>query len=107
MKKILAILMTICILASALCVTAFAATAPAAGIVLSITAERRGEEPTVIGDYDNFHDGWNDAMEIAGDSGEMRENNYTRIVVDLFIFNHKNLDLTLKGKKTKDYKANQ
>ena len=33
--------------------------------------------------------------------------NILGIVVDLFIFNHTNLDLTLKGKKTQDYKANQ
>lgn len=84
MKKFLAIILTICALASVFCVTAFAATAPAAGVVLSVIAERRGEEPKVIGDYDNFQDGWNDAMEIAGDKDEMRANNYTRIVVDLY-----------------------
>ena len=80
MKRILAILMIICLLASALSVTAFAAGAT----VLHVVAERRGEEPKVIGDYDNFQDGWNAAMEIAGDKDEMRANNYTRIVVDLY-----------------------
>lgn len=33
--------------------------------------------------------------------------NILGIVVDHFIFNHKNLDPYLKGKKTKEYKANQ
>ena len=80
MKKILSILIMLCLLASALSVTAFAA----GPTVLRVTAERRGEEPKVIGDYDNFQDGWNAAMEIAGDKDEMRANNYTRIVVDLY-----------------------
>ena len=80
MKKFLAILMTICLLASALSVTAFAASD-----VLTISAIVKGKTaPVVIGSYDNFEDGWNAAMEIAGDKDEMRANNYTRIVVNLY-----------------------
>ena len=77
MKKILSILMTICLLVSALSVTAFAASD-----VLTISAIVKGK-PVVIGSYDNFEDGWNAAMKLAGDEDEMKENGYERIVVDL------------------------
>ena len=77
MKKILAILITIFLMASALCVTAFAASD-----VLTISAIVKGK-PVVIDSYDNFKDGWNAAMEIAGDNDEMGNNGYERIVVDL------------------------
>ena len=77
MKKILAILITIFLMASALCVTAFAASD-----VLTVSAIVKGK-PVVIDSYDNFKDGWNAAMEIAGDNDEMGNNGYERIVVDL------------------------
>ena len=79
MKKIFATVMTICLLAGALCITAFAASD-----VLTISAIKRGTpNPVVIGSYDNFEDGWNAAMKLAGDKDEMKENGYERIVVDL------------------------
>ena len=77
MKRILAIIMTVCLLASALCITAFAASD-----VLTISAIVKGK-PVVIGSYDNFEDGWNAAMKLAGNEDEMKENGYERIVVDL------------------------
>ena len=71
--------MTICLLASALCITAFAASD-----VLTIRAIKRGTpNPVVIGSYDNFEYGWNAAMKLAGDEDEMKDNGYERIVVDL------------------------
>ena len=85
MKKILTIILTLCLVASALCVTAFAAAAPSASTVLRISAEMKsGGSPVVIGDYDNFEDGWNKAMEIAGTSSTMKKNGYDRIVVDIY-----------------------
>ena len=79
MKKFLAILVTICLMASVLCMPAFAASD-----VLTISAIKRGTpNPVVIGSYDNFEDGWNAAMKLAGDEDEMKENGYERIVVDL------------------------
>ncbi|MBR0443132.1 MAG: hypothetical protein IIX15_02205, partial [Clostridia bacterium] len=79
MKKVLAILVTICLMASVLCMPAFAASD-----VLTISAIKRGTpNPVVIGSYDNFEDGWNAAMKLAGDEDEMKENGYERIVVDL------------------------
>jgi hypothetical protein len=74
--------MTICLIASALSVTAFAAD-PA---VLRVSALKSGKTtPVLIGEYTSFEDGWNAAMEIAGDSGEMKKNGYDRIVVDLLV----------------------
>ena len=87
MKKIFAILMTICFLAGALSITAFAVEAsadePAAGTVLRISAQKNSSL-VVIDDYDNFQDGWNDAMDIAGNSSKMKKKGYERIVVDIY-----------------------
>ena len=86
MKKILAIIMTICLLASTLCIPAFAAdNAPAAGTVLRVSALKKdGTTIVKIEDYDNFEDGWNAAMELAGDSKELKKNAYDRVVVDIY-----------------------
>ena len=83
MKKFLAILMAICMLASTLCIPAFAANEPAAGTVLRVSALKKDGTTKFIKDYTVFDDGWNDAMELAGDRDEMDDNNYDRIVVDL------------------------
>ena len=86
MKKFLAILMAICMMASLLCIPAFAAEsadelpAPAAGTVLRITAIK-GDSIELVGDHTSFEDGWNDAMEYAND---MEDYGYDRIVVDLY-----------------------
>ena len=91
MKKILAILMAICMLVGLLCVSAFAADAPAnelpapaAGTVMRVSALKTNGDTVVIGDYDNFEDGWNDAIELAGSSSTMKTNGYDRIVVDFY-----------------------
>ena len=86
MKKIFAIMMTICLLASALCVSAFAADElpkPAEGTVLRVTATK-GNDTVLIGDYTNFEDGWNDAMKLAGSPRQMRNKGYDRVVVDIY-----------------------
>ena len=81
MKKFLAILMAICMMASMLCVSAFAADP----VVLRVQALKSGEaDPILIGDYTSFEDGWNDAMKIAGDKAAMRKADYDRIIVDLY-----------------------
>ena len=90
MKKIFAIFMAVCLMASVICVTAFAADnntiqEPAADIVLRATALKRdGKTIELIGDYKNFEDGWNAAMEIAESSSTMRSKNYDRIIVDIY-----------------------
>ena len=89
MKKIFAILMAICMMASLLCVPAFATEpadelpAPAAGTVLRITAIK-GDDTVLEGDYTNFKDGWSAAMKLAGDKSEMKSKSYDRVVVDLY-----------------------
>ena len=89
MKKFLAILMAICMMASLLCVPAFAAEsadelpAPAEGTLLRVKATK-GNKEVLIGDYADFEDGWNDAMGLAGDTGEMKKEGYDRVVVDFY-----------------------
>ena len=82
MKKFLAVFMAICMLAGVLGITAFAAE-PVPGTVLRVSALKNDGSTVVIKDYDNFEDGWNEAMELADDGDEMRKNNYDRVVVDL------------------------
>ena len=87
MKKILAILLTTCLLASALCVPTFAALlesfdAAPVGVVLRVSALKKGETtPEVIQDYYNFEDGWNAAMDFATSSAMKH---YDRTVIDLY-----------------------
>jgi hypothetical protein len=77
MKKIFAMIMTICLMAIALCVTTFAEEAPAAGTVMRVRRQSGSNEPTFVADYDNFEEGWNEAMELADDTG-------ARVIVDLY-----------------------
>ena len=88
MKKIFAIVMTICLLAGVLCVPVWAEDAPAAGVVLRVSALKKTAsdklEPQVLRDFERFQDGWNYAMKIAGDDDEMDDNQYERIVVDIY-----------------------
>ena len=84
MKKIFAIIMTACLLASLLSVTAFAADAPAEGVVLRVSALKRDDTTVVIQDYRAFEDGWNAAMELAVNSKELNANDYARVIVDIY-----------------------
>ena len=77
MKKIFALIMTICLVAIALCVTTFAEEAPAAGTVLRVRRQSGNNEPEFVADYDDFEEGWNEAMELADDTDD-------RIIVDLY-----------------------
>ena len=79
MKRIFAILMTICLLAGALSITAFAADEP----VMTVSGLTK-DGPVKIGDYTSFEAGWNFAMEKAEDSKYLDTNQYDRIVIDLF-----------------------
>ena len=78
MKKIFAVLMTICLLAGALSITAFAADEP----VMTVSGLTK-DGPVKIGDYTSFEAGWNFAMEKAIDNEYLENNDYDRIVVDL------------------------
>ena len=83
MKRIFAILMTICLLAGALSITAFAADEPATDYVMTVSGLTK-DGPVKIKDYTSFEAGWNFAMEKAKDSKYLDNNQYDRIVVDLF-----------------------
>ena len=83
MKKVFAILMTICMLAGALSITAFAAEEPAPGVVLRVSATvKDGWENVKIQDYTNFEEGWEAAVTFARDEDSMK--NYSRVVVDFY-----------------------
>lgn len=90
MKKFFALLMTICLLASALSVPAFAALlseldATPVGAVLRVSALVRGEDtPVLVREYASLQDGWNAAMALAGNEDDMKAKGYDRIVVDLY-----------------------
>ena len=82
MKRIFAILMTICLLAGALSITAFAANEPATGVVMTVSGLTK-DGPVKIKGYSSFEAGWNFAMEKAIDNEYLENNDYDRIVVDL------------------------
>ena len=82
MKRIFAILMTICLLAGALSITAFAADEPATGVVMTVSG-LTNDGPVKIENYTSFEAGWNFAMEKAKDRKYLDDNQYDRIVVDL------------------------
>ena len=80
MKKLLAIFLTVCMLASVLCVPTLAADdTPAADVVLRISAIKNGNPVKIEdGDYKDFEEGWNEAMSLAN------KGSYDRVVVDLY-----------------------
>ena len=82
MKKIFAMIMTICLMASALCVTTFAAESTD-DFVITVSAEKEDGTVVKLEDYTSFEAGWNFAMEKAKDSNYLDNNDYVRIVVDL------------------------
>ena len=89
MKKFVALLMAIFMMASMLCVTAFAAEAttdelpaPAEGTVIRVTAIK-GDEIVLVGDYTNFEDGWYNAIH-EGLPRQTKVTKYERIIVDFY-----------------------
>ena len=92
MKKILAIFMVICMMASLLCVPAFAAgetyeskdelPAPAADVVIRVTAIK-GDKIVHVGDYTNFEDGWKKAIH-EGLPRQTKTTKYERMIVDFY-----------------------
>ena len=99
MKKLFAILMAVCMMASLLCVTAFAADASTEDIVLRVSALKKDDTTVVIKDYTVFEDGWNAAMELAINSKELNANDYVRVIVDIYADWNANED----GEFTEDF----
>ena len=84
MKRFFAVLMVACMLASMLCITASAEEAPAAGVVLRVSAIKKdGVSVEVIKDFTSFEEGWNEAIS-RGTPKSLKNNGYTRIVVDFY-----------------------
>lgn len=85
MKKIFAILMTICLLAGALSITAFAAE-PGSDVVIRVRAQKKNGDIVELenGDFKSFVDGWEAAVDLANDHQKLDENNYDYVVVDLY-----------------------
>lgn len=87
MKRFFAILMTFCLMASVLSVTALPAYAVPdlfREVVISVRALKKDATLEVIDEFSDFDEGWNVAMDIAESEREMEDNNYDRIVVDLW-----------------------
>ena len=82
MKKIFALLMTVCLLVGALCVAAFAAEAPQDApdpdTVMRVSALKNDDTTVKINDYTNFEIGWNAAIDTA------LANSYKRVIVDFY-----------------------
>ena len=82
MKKIFAIIMTICLLAGALCVPTLAATS--SNDVIRVSGLKRdGSTIVEIESYQTHAEGWEAANDFARDRAYMQNGNYERIVVDL------------------------
>lgn len=80
LKKIIAIIMTVCLVASVFCVSASAAESS----VLRVSGMKTDGSLATIKDYDTFETGWDEAMEYADDEDFMEDNGYDRIVIDFY-----------------------
>ena len=88
MRKLLGLVFAICLLAAALCITAFADNPldkePPAGTVMRVCALKADTTKEFIADYDNFENGWNETMALAESNSNMQEKGYTRLIVDIY-----------------------
>lgn len=82
MKKIFAIMMTICLMASVLCAPAYASNIGQNDVICVYGLQKNGETVFING-YTEFDEGWEAAVDYAEDHDFMDENGYDRIVVDL------------------------
>ena len=83
MKKIFALIMAICLMATVFSISAFAAESKAVD-VLTISGQKKEDGQLVeIAKHQVFDDGWNEAMTLASDMEYLNTNGYERIVVDL------------------------
>ena len=91
MRKLLAFVLSLCMVASMLCITAFAANTPseevppAAGTVIRVSGLKPDEEkPEIVQEYTNHAAGWEAAIDLARSSEEMKTKGFIRVVVDLY-----------------------
>ena len=84
MKKFILFLLSVCVLATALCVSAFAAEAPASDVVVRVSALKKDGTTVVLNDYKSHVEGWSAAMTLADNKTEMKNNDYDRVIVDIY-----------------------
>ena len=84
MKKFLAIILTICLMSSVFCITAFATDEAPSNILLRISALKDNGDTVEIESHDNLEKGWNSAMSWAKNETKMKTNGYSRIIIDLY-----------------------
>lgn len=89
MKKIFAIIMIVCLMASMLCITASAAeadttNAPAEGVVMRVSAQKKDGTIDIIGDYTSFEEGWDVAGHYSCDNWDRGRHGYVRSIVDFY-----------------------
>ena len=82
MKKLITLLLTLCLMTSVLCVPALAADV-SPDTVIRVSALKTDGTKTVIGDYAGYAGGWEAAATHALPSN-MEENQYDRIIVDFY-----------------------
>ena len=82
MKKILTIFLTVCLIASALCISTFAADQPTGNVIRVSGLKSDGKLIRILEDSD-FEHGWNRAMVYASNFEFLKAEQYDRIVVDL------------------------
>jgi hypothetical protein len=84
MRKLLVLILTICLITSIFCITASAIEDPASDVVLRVRATKPNGDVVLVGDYKDIVEGWKVAMGYANDSDEMEDNGYVRIIIDLY-----------------------
>ena len=84
MEKTFKIIMTVFILLAIFLVNVFTVNAEEEGTVLRVSALKKDNTTEVVNNYTVFEEGWNAAMELAINSKEMNENNYARVIVDIY-----------------------
>ena len=84
MRKICSFILVICLMAMVLFVNAFAAEAPAEGIVLRVSGETSSGEIVFYDDYEDHAAGWEAAIDLARNSSEMNAKGFKRVVVDFY-----------------------
>lgn len=83
MKKIAAIIMTICFVVGALCINASALTTTSNDVIRVYGLKKDGKTTVILNGYTKFDEGWEAAVDYAEDHDFMDKNGYDRIVVDL------------------------
>ena len=84
MKKLFALALTICLMLTALCITAFAAEPPAEGVVLRVSGLLSDGNLVTYEDHKGMETGWNAAIDLALNTETLKEQGFKRVVVDLY-----------------------